>query len=60
MDNELRDKLFDKFNKISNEEKIYFLCRLFGLMETYEDTKRTLSTDTFFTMVQERTKEVLD
>jgi len=49
----LKDKLFNELNELSNDDKTYLLCRIFGLMETYEDKQENLSSEQFFNIIKD-------
>ncbi|MFS0643814.1 hypothetical protein [Siminovitchia sp. 179-K 8D1 HS] len=50
----MRDDLFEKMTMLKDEEKTMLLCRLFGLMETYESDSKTLTPSVFFEMVESK------
>lgn len=51
---ELRNNMFNKMIRMESSDKEALLCRLFGLMETYHQEGKSLSTDSFFAMIESR------
>lgn len=49
-----REQLFNDLLSLPSNTKEMFICRLFGLMETYEEEGKTLDPNIFFKMIESR------
>lgn len=51
-----RDALFDKFRNLTEKDRSDFSLMLFGFMEHLENTNKSLDTNKFFGLVENRIK----